>query len=56
MVDSVEVISTETQIGKDADRPIFFFPKLYSADKLMTPTVLCSLGHPVSETCDEDLF
>lgn len=52
VVDRVDVISTETQIGKDADRPILFFLKLYSADnKLLTPTVLCSLGHPVSKTC-----
>lgn len=58
VVDNVEVISTEIHIErrKDDDQPIFFFLKLYSADKLLTPTVLCSVGHPVSKTCNAKTY
>ena len=53
VIDSVDVLSTEIKLGGDdgSDRPLFFFIKLFSADKLVTPTVLCSAGHPVGQGC-----
>lgn len=50
VVDAVEVLSTEISVG-EKDRPLFFFLRLKSVDKELTPTILCNDGHPVGEGC-----